>query len=81
MFTSNSARDAAQSQETQQAPSAEPAPARSRTALAWAQLGFTAACVGAGAVIGLTGQPQLGTTIAGAPAGVGTVTLIVKRFR
>lgn len=83
MFASNSAPDPAQPQEPQLAPAAPPreTPARSRSALAWARLGFTAACVGAGAVIGLAGQTQLGIAIAAAPAGTGTVTLIIKRYR
>ncbi|MGW2393963.1 hypothetical protein ACWCYK_31395 [Streptomyces lydicamycinicus] len=81
MSTTNSVSVAAQPQETQPAPPAAPreTPARSRTALAWAQLGLTAACAGAGTVIGLMGHPGLGAAVA--TAGAGTVTVIVHHYR
>ncbi|MFI1263613.1 MULTISPECIES: hypothetical protein [Streptomyces] len=54
-------------------------PARSRTALAWAQLGLTAVCASVDAGIGLMGHPGPGAAIA--TAGAGTVTVIVHRYR
>ncbi|WP_406266429.1 hypothetical protein OH779_20395 [Actinacidiphila glaucinigra] len=49
-----------------------------RSALAWAQIGFSTLCVAAGAVIGLTGNAPLGMAIVTASAGW-QITVHIRR--